>query len=89
LQVMNATEASQRYRFSAVGIEGAQAITRGETVLAGAESRWVPLVVQIGPEQAQALGPGAHKLMLQVTREAAAGQDAATVVEKTTFLVPR
>lgn len=89
LQVMNATEASQRYRFSAVGIEGAKAITRGETVLAGAESRWVPLVVQIGPEQAQALGPGAHKLMLQVTREAAAGQDAATVVEKTTFLVPR
>jgi hypothetical protein len=58
-------------------------------VLAAAESRWVPLVVQIGPRQAQALGPGSHKLMLQVTREADAGRSEATVTEKTTFVVPR
>ena len=89
LQVMNTTESTQRYRFAVEGIVGAQANTRGETVLAPAESRWVPVAVQISPEQAQALGPGAHKLVFRVTREADAAAPQVTVDEKSTFVVPR
>ena len=89
LQVMNTTEQSQRYRFAVSGIAGAEAGTRGETVLAPAESRWVPLAVQVPPEQAQALGPGAHKLVFQITREAGLGEREVTVTENSTFVVPR
>ncbi len=89
LQVMNSTEAMQRYRFAVKGIAGAQASTRGETVLAPAEARWVPLAVQISAEQASSLGPGAHKIAFQITREASDGQSEVTVDEGSTFVVPR
>jgi cytochrome c oxidase accessory protein FixG len=89
LQVMNNTERPQRYQFSVTGLAGALVQSRGETLLAPAESRWVPLAVQLPPEQAQALGPGAHKLMFQVTREADAEHPAVSVNEKSTFVVPR
>ena len=89
LQVMNTTEATQRYRFAVGGIAGAQASTRRETVLEPAESRWVPVAVQIPPEQARALGPGAHKIAFRITREADSAQLEVTVDEKSTFVVPR
>ncbi len=89
LQVMNSTETTQRYRFAVSGIEGAQATVRGETVLAAAEARWVPLAVQIAAEQARSLGPGAHKIVFQITREASGGEPEVTVDEKSTFVVPR
>jgi cytochrome c oxidase accessory protein FixG len=89
LQVMNSTEVPQRYRFAVTGIEGAQASVRGETVLAAAEARWVPVAVQIAAEQARSLGPGAHKIVFQVTREASGGESEVTVDEKSTFVVPR
>ena len=89
LQLMNNTEAAQAYRFAVSGIPGAQVSSRGETRLAPAESRWVPLAVQVSPEQAQALGPGAHKLAFEVTREGDAEHAPVTVSEKSTFVVPR
>ena len=89
LQVMNATETTQRYSFAVAGIPDAQVRARGETVLAPAEARWVPLAVQVSAEQAGALGPGAHKLAFRITREAGAGEAAVTVEEKSTFVVPR
>ena len=89
LQLMNTTETPQRYSITAGGIEGARAIVRGETALAPAESRWVPVAVQVEPKQAQALGPGAHKIEFHITREAEAGQQAVTVDEASTFVVPR
>jgi cytochrome c oxidase accessory protein FixG len=89
LQVMNATEATQRYRFAVGGIAGALASTRGETVLAPAEARWVPLAVQISAEQARSLGPGVHKIVFQITREAGDGESEVTVDERSTFVVPR
>ena len=89
LQLMNTTEAPQRYSITAGGIEGARAIVRGETSLAPAESRWVPVAVQVEPQQAQALRPGAHKIEFHITREAEAGQQAVTVDEASTFVVPR
>ncbi len=89
LQVMNTTESAQSYRIAVSGIVGAQAITRGEAVLAAAEARWVPVAVLIGPDEAQKLGPGAHPVVFQITRAAAGGQPAASVEEKSTFVVPR
>ena len=89
LQVMNNTEVTQRYRFAVSGIPGAQVLARSDTRLAPAESRWVPVAVQVPPEQAQALGPGAHKLMFRVTRVADADNPAVSVNEKSTFVVPR
>ena len=89
LQVMNNTESPQRYRFSVSGIAGAQVVGRADATLDAAESRWVPLAVQVPPEQAQALGAGAHKLQFQVTREAEPDQPVISVNEKSTFVVPR
>ena len=89
LQVMNTTEAPQQYAISVSGIEGARASTRGATTLAPAESRWIPVAVQIGPETAQALGPGAHPVQFHITRLATAGQHEVSVDEKSTFVVPR
>ncbi len=89
LQLMNTTETPQRYRVTVDGIEGVRAVTRGEAALAPAESRWVPVAVQIAPAQAQALGPGAHKIEFQITREAQAGQADVTLKEASTFVVPR
>lgn len=89
LQVMNATEAVQRYRVGVDGLEGAEVRVRGEPVLGPAESRWVPVAVQIPPDLAQALGPGVHPMRFRVTREAEATAPAVEVVEKSTFIVPR
>ena len=89
LQVMNNTESAQRYRFAVGGIDGARLHGRDEARLEPAESRWVPVAVQVSPEQAGALGPGAHKFTFQVTREGDADHPAASVTEKSTFVVPR
>jgi cytochrome c oxidase accessory protein FixG len=89
LQVMNTTEAHQHYRFAVSGISGAQAVVRGDTDLAAAESHWVPIAVRIPADQALALGPGAHPLEFQITREAGDGAAEVTVNEKSTFVVPR
>ena len=89
LQLMNTTETPQRYSITAGGIDGARAVVRGATDLAPAESRWVPVAVQIELAQASALGPGAHKMEFHITRDAAAGQAPVTLVEASTFVVPR
>jgi polyferredoxin len=89
LQVMNTTESNQRYRFDVSGITGAQAVVRGDTDLAPAESHWVPIAVHVPADQALALGPGAHQLVFQITREAGDGAAEVTVNEKSTFIVPR
>ena len=47
LQVMNATEGPQHYRVEATGIDGARVLVRGAVALDAAESRWVPVAVQI------------------------------------------
>jgi cytochrome c oxidase accessory protein FixG len=89
LQIMNATESAQRYRVVVSGIAGAQAQVRDEVRLAPAESRWVPVAVQVPPQSAAALGPGAHPLRFEIIREADGVQPAASVSEKSTFVVPR
>jgi cytochrome c oxidase accessory protein FixG len=93
LQVMNATESVQRYRIGVDGIHDAKVSVRGVAELAPAESRWIPVAVQVEHEEAEHLGPGAHPIKFRVTRLDANGEHdhdhEVFVDEKSTFLVPR
>ena len=91
LQVMNATEQVQRYRLEAIGLAGIGVIGRSEVQLSPTEARWVPLNVQIPPEAAATLGPGAHPMQFRITRLATPAEpdSALSVLEKSTFVVPR
>jgi cytochrome c oxidase accessory protein FixG len=82
LQVMNATEQPQRYRISAGGLPGLALASEAEVTVGPAESRWVPVRLQV-PYGTQA--SGSHPIHFEI---AAVGQDAA-VREKSVFLVPR
>jgi len=86
LQIMNATEAPQRYRLEAEGLPGlvlSQAVTAD---VDSAQARWVAVGLRLPPEAAQGLKPGAHPVRWRITRD---GDAAETVIEKSTFVVPR
>ncbi len=89
LQVMNATELAQRYRVAVTGLAGATVVSAAEADVGATQSRWVPVNVQMPPQAAQALGPGAHAMRFEITRVADDGAAAAVVTEKSTFVVPR
>lgn len=89
LQVMNATEAPQRYRIEVEGLAGVVLGSPAEVQVAATESRWVPVSVQIPPESAAALGPGAHAIHFEIKRLTGADAGEAQVREKSTFVVPR
>jgi cytochrome c oxidase accessory protein FixG len=82
LQVMNATEQPQRYRIAATGLEGLALASPAELEVGPAESRWVPVRLQIGYGSA---APGSHTIHFTVSD--ATGQS--QVSEKSVFLVPR
>ncbi len=89
LQIMNATETLQQYR---VAVEPAGpalaglALASPETIEVGpAESRWMPVALRLPPEAAARAGSGAHALAFTITATASG----ASVVEKSTFVVPR
>ena len=82
LQIMNATEAPQRYRIGASGLPGLALDTPAEVAVGPAESRWVAVRLQIPYGSA---APGSHPI--QISIEDTAG--AAHVSEKSVFLVPR
>ncbi len=87
LQVMNATEAPQQYRIEADGLPGL-VLTQATTVdLGPAEARWVAVALRMPPGAAQQLKPGAHPMQWRISR---IGEGAAeSVVEKSTFVLPR
>lgn len=87
LQVMNATEAPQRYHVEVEGLPGL-VLSRPTTVALGpAEARWVAVALRMPPEAAQQLQPGAHPMRWRIER---VGEDqAASLVEKSTFVLPR
>ncbi|MET0333396.1 MAG: cytochrome c oxidase accessory protein CcoG [Rhizobacter sp.] len=89
LQVMNATEESQRYRVSVSGLAGASLSSRAEFDVGAAEARWLPVSVLIPPESAQQAGPGVHAIQFRIERVAHGDEPAAKVQEKSTFVVPR
>jgi len=98
VQLMNATEAPQRYRIDVEGLAGATLRGSGEATLGPTEARWVPIAVHVPPEAARALGPGPHALRFHIAVLADGGpapgdpQHPATraeIREKSTFIVPR
>jgi cytochrome c oxidase accessory protein FixG len=82
LQIMNATEAPQRYRISALGLPGLELASDAEVEIDAAQSRWVAARLQIPYGSASS---GSHP----VTFEVQAVGSGAQVVEKSAFLVPR
>ena len=82
LQIMNATEAPQRYRISASGLEGLTVASEPEVEIGPAESRWVPVLLRIPYGSAS---EGSHAVHFEVQTV----QGAAHVTEKSVFLVPR
>jgi cytochrome c oxidase accessory protein FixG len=82
LQVMNATEAPQRYRISATGLDGLSMATEAEFTVGPAESRWVPVRLQIAYGSAT---PGSHPIRFNIDDT----DGDAHVSEKSVFLVPR
>ncbi len=90
LQLMNATEQPQHYRVRVFGIDGAQVATHAEVDVESAQSRWVPVAVQVPQPSAKKLGSGAHPIRFEIERlDPADPAGSARVVEKSTFVVPR
>ena len=82
LQVMNATESNQRYRFSVSGLPGL-ALTSEDTVsVQSTEARTVPMRIQLPFEGASV---GSHEIKITIESLDSPGK----LVEKTTFLVPQ
>ena len=82
LQVMNATESPQRYHISATGLQGLTVASDADVAVGPAESRWVPVRLQIPYGSAE---PGSHAIRFNV--DDTTGD--AHVSEKSVFLVPR
>jgi cytochrome c oxidase accessory protein FixG len=84
LQVMNATEAPQRYRLEAEGLAGLMTTPVVPVEVGPAEARWVAVSLRLPPETVSQLKPGAHPVRWLIRRD-----DGETVAEKSTFVVPR
>ncbi|MFN4360854.1 MAG: cytochrome c oxidase accessory protein CcoG [Hylemonella sp.] len=82
LQIMNATESEQHYRITATGLPGLAVASEDLAVVGPTESRWVAVRLQLPYEAA---GPGTHTIHFEIT----ARDGAATLREKSVFLVPR
>ena len=83
LQIMNATETSQRYRISAQGLDGLEVVSESEIEIEPAQSRWVAVRLQIPYGTAPA---GSHAVHFDIE---SMGEKPAHVQEKAVFLVPR
>jgi polyferredoxin len=85
LQVMNATERTQHYRVAVQGLPEARLAAPAELDVGAAQARWLTVAVRVPPQAAQSAGPGAHPIRFVVSADA----QAATVAEKSTFVIPR
>ncbi len=83
LQIMNATESSQRYRISVDGLQGVVIASETEVEVLPTEVRSAAVRVQIPPNSAPT---GSHPIRFTIR---SSGEDVAEVVEKTVFIVPR
>jgi cytochrome c oxidase accessory protein FixG len=89
LQVMNATEQIQHYRVSADGLPGLRQIDGGLLSLGPAEARWITVALRVPPETAAGSGAGAHPVFFTVERLAGPSDNARSLREKSTFVLPR
>jgi cytochrome c oxidase accessory protein FixG len=88
LQIMNATEQTQRFRIAASGLPDLKVDQTSDIEVGPAEAQWVTVSVQAGFEAATQAGPGSHEIHFDVERVDAKGAPA-VVREKSTFIVPR
>ncbi|MDD5336720.1 MAG: cytochrome c oxidase accessory protein CcoG [Rhodoferax sp.] len=82
LQIMNATESTQRYRISASGLTGLMVTSEDVVQVESTQSRWVAVRVQVPYEAAV---PGSHTIRFEIEALGGLGQ----LTEKSVFLVPR
>jgi len=82
LQIMNATEAPQRYRIAAQGLQGLELVSDSEFEIDAAQSRWVVVRLHIPYGSAPA---GSHAVHFDIESLGTG----AKVSEKSVFLVPR
>jgi cytochrome c oxidase accessory protein FixG len=86
LQIMNATESAQRFRIGVRGLPGIALATPDTVDIPGADARWLTVALRVPAQAALDSGPGAHPIQFDIHTEAAG---AATLSEKSTFIVPR
>jgi cytochrome c oxidase accessory protein FixG len=83
LQIMNATEATQRYAITVSGLPGITLASDGEIEVLATEVRSAAVRVQIPPGAASA---GSHSIVFDIR---STGETVAQVTEKAAFVVPR
>lgn len=89
VQIMNASENTQRYRLGVEQLQQAQVEGGQDLVLGPAEARWVPIAVRVSPDAAGRMGSGAHGVTILVEQLRQGSEPQVDVREKSTFLVPR
>jgi cytochrome c oxidase accessory protein FixG len=92
LQIMNASEQPQRYRIAVGGLPGVTLMRSEEVEVGPAAARWVPVAVQLPPQDAKAAGPGAHRIDFEISQLPPAGDPQGPAwqrSERSTFVVPR
>ncbi len=89
LQIMNGTERPQRYTVQADGLPSLRVVAAQSVEVGPAQSRWLPVRVQLPPEEAAPLAGQSNRIQFHIERAAEADEPAYTVHEKSTFLVPR
>ena len=89
IQIMNASESSQRYRLGVEQLSQAVVDAGRDIELGPAEARWVPVAVRVPPDVAARMGSGAHGITLFVEQLRRGDQAQVDVREPTTFMVPR
>jgi len=82
LQIMNATEATQRFHISVQGLEDLKVVSEDDVTVESTQARWVAVRVQAPFGSAK---PGSHTIHFEVRAHDAH----ATVSEKSVFIVPR
>jgi cytochrome c oxidase accessory protein FixG len=82
LQVMNATESTQRYKITASGLPGLVVSSENIVTVGSTESRWVAVRVQAPFDAAS---PGSHAMQFEIESLDSPGH----LNEKSVFLVPR
>ncbi len=83
LQIMNATESTQRYLISVSGVPGIEIASATEIEVLSTEVRSAAVRVQIPPGSAS---PGSHTIRFDIR---SVGDEVSQVSEKAAFLVPR
>ena len=82
LQIMNATEANQRYRITVSGLPGLQLSTEAEVMVESTQARWVTVRLQV---PLQGMTGGSHAIAFEIESLDSPGH----LTEKSVFLVPR